>query len=124
MDTRGNPLSSYDDLDYQGPPEAESVWIRPVATESVVTCEGCVFNVRRKLDLVQSKAFFWEELREAWERHRDATKVNEVIFFDNEADWRSRLAKSTCSGSAAFLSSSLFLWSPGQTLRVEQGENP
>ena len=90
VDTRGNPLSSRDDLDYQGPPEAESVWIRPVAAESVPTCEGCVFYVRRKLDLVQSKAFFWEELREAWERHRDATKVNEVVFFDNEADWRSR----------------------------------
>ena len=89
VDTRGNPLSSRDNLDYQGPPEAESVWIRPVAIESVLTCKGCVLCVRRKLDLVQSKAFFWEELREAWERHRDATKVNKVIFYDNEADWRS-----------------------------------
>ena len=53
VDTRGNPLSSRDDLDYQGPPEAESVWICPVAAESVPTCEGCVFYVRRKLDLVQ-----------------------------------------------------------------------
>ena len=91
MDIWGNQLSSCDDLDYLGPPNAESIWVRKRDNETCSSlCAGCVSYIRWKMGIVQLSAPFWREFQTAWERHRDSSKVDDVVFFDNEADWHSR----------------------------------
>ena len=120
VDIRGNQLSSRDDLDYLGPPNAESVWVRKVSNESCSTlCTGCMTYMRWKMGIVQASAPFWRELRNAWEHHRDASKVNDVVFFDNEADWRCRRVPEvlhTCSLRCSYgPPPRRFAWSKGST---------
>ena len=120
VDIRGSQLSSRDDLDYMGPPNAESVWIRKRDNETCsALCTGCASYIRWKMGIVQSSAPFWRDLQTSWERHRDSSKVDDVVFFDNEADWRSRRVPEilhTCSLRCSYgPPPRRFAWSKGGT---------
>ena len=120
VDIRRNQLSSRDDLDYLGPPNAESVWVRKRDNETCsALCAGCALYIRWKMGIVQLSAPFWRDLQTAWERHRDSSKVDDVVFFDNGADWRSRRVPEilyTCSLRCLYgPPPRRFAWSKGGT---------